>query len=161
MFAKQSQNLTTKKRRRQGRHRANRPSPPLPQNQSGTTRLHRNRNPRRRNPRRFRAKRRRRGNPNRRETRKHQGRKNATTPYGRACYRVRARNSSAQDLSGSRRRRLSRTKRPACAPSGERAQVVIEKSGLEEDQGLEPAHRRLRRKEVSGPGLAVRVTIVI
>jgi hypothetical protein len=32
----------------------------------------------------------------------------------------------------------SQSKAPRAAPSGERAQVVIEKSGLEEDQGLEP-----------------------
>ena len=31
------------------------------------------------------------------------------------------------------------SKAPRAAPTGERAQVVIEKSGLEEDQGLEPA----------------------
>jgi hypothetical protein len=85
----------------------------LRQNQSGTTRLHRNRN--QRNPRGFAQNKKggeiqlgaKRGNT--------KAGKNATTPYGRACYGARARNSSAQDYRVRGADAFARTKRPACS----------------------------------------------
>ena len=160
MFAKQSQNLTTKKRRRQGRHRANRPSPPLPQNQSGTTRLHRNRNPRRRNPRRFRAKRRRRGNPNRRETRKHQGRKKRHHLLRKSVLPCPSAQLQRPRLSGSPRRRLRPNKKARVLQAASVLRLSSKNLAWKRTRVSSLRHR-LRRKEVSGPGLAVRVTIVI
>src|SRR5437868_5967839 len=102
-FAKQSQNRTTKKRRRQGRHRAKRPSQALYQNQSGITRLRPNRN--QRNPRTLRAKLKKRGNPNRREKkRKLQNRKRRRRPLWKSALRRRSVRARHRKLSSPRHR---------------------------------------------------------
>ena len=141
-LVRQSQNLTTKRRQRQRPTPRETPEPSASQNQSGITRLHPNRNPRRKKPRKFQVKRRRRGNPNRREKkRKHQNRKKRRRPVRKSALQDQSGQHQPRKVSRLRHRRQSpslQSKVPRAGPAGERAQVVIEKSGLEEDQGLEP-----------------------
>ena len=161
VFAKQRQNLTTKKRQRQSQLRARRPSPPLHRNQSGITRRLPSRN--QRNLRRFRAKQKRLGNPSRREEkRKHQSRKKHRQPKPKSG--LRRQNGQRQ----SRKRSALRHRRQRHQPN-KKVRVLQaatagrswSKSQVSKRTRASSLRRRLRRDGVSGRGPAVRATTVI